>query len=72
MLIRLLTALKCKWMGLMKTDSESVMAAFKRLSAAALGSGGGEDCQVNRNDLSTILMAYQLELINRDKQESEQ
>lgn len=56
----------------MKTDSESVMAAFKRLSTAALGSDGGEDCQVNRNDLSTILMAYQLELMNRDKQESKQ
>ncbi|EHK2887973.1 hypothetical protein J7G16_002816 [Vibrio parahaemolyticus] len=56
----------------MKTNSESVMAAFKRLSAAALGSDGGETCQVNRNDLSTILMAYQLELMNQDKQESKQ
>lgn len=43
------------------TDTENVQEVFKRLSAAALLSEG-KQCQVNKNDLSTILIAYKLEL----------
>lgn len=46
----------------MKTDSHEVQAAFNRLSEAALCQPDGEtQCSVERNDLSTILLAYRLE-----------
>lgn len=46
----------------MKTNSPEVQAAFNRLSQAALCQPDGEtQCTVKRNDLSTILLAYQLE-----------
>lgn len=49
----------------MKTNSPEVQAAFNRLSQAALCQPDGEtQCSVERNDLSTILLAYRLELGN--------
>lgn len=43
------------------TNSENIQEVFKRLSESAL-LGDGEQCQVSKNDLSTILLAYTLEL----------
>ncbi|NQZ49295.1 MAG: hypothetical protein HRT95_03630 [Moritella sp.] len=45
------------------TDTESVKQVFDRLSKSAL-LGDGDNCIVNKNDLSTLLLAYQLELNN--------
>ena len=51
------------------TDTDNTKEVFKRLSAAAL-LGEGDQCQVDKNDLSTILLAYTLELNkNNDPQE---
>ena len=47
----------------MQTNTESVKAAFERLSGAVLGAGG-PDCTVNKDDLATLLLAYRLELGN--------
>ncbi|MFQ3192402.1 MAG: hypothetical protein ACI936_003554 [Paraglaciecola sp.] len=43
------------------TNTENTKEVFKRLSASAL-LGEGDQCQVSKNDLSTILLAYTLEL----------
>ena len=43
------------------TDTENTKEAFKRLSASAL-SGEGAKCEVFKQDLSTLLLAYTLEL----------
>ncbi|MFT5852149.1 MAG: hypothetical protein ACI87J_002125 [Colwellia sp.] len=43
------------------TNSDNTQEVFKRLSASAL-LGDGDQCQVSKNDLSTILLAYTLEL----------
>lgn len=46
---------------MIKTNTESVMSAFGRLSIAAL-KGDDTNCTVTKNDLATLLLAYQLEL----------
>lgn len=45
----------------MNTDTQEVNAAFNRLSKAALGNKEQKQCNVECNDLSTILLAYRLE-----------
>ncbi|GIC77665.1 hypothetical protein [Moritella sp. F3] len=47
------------------TETESVKQVFERLSKSALlGVDDGDNCTVKRDDLSTLLLAYQLELNN--------
>jgi hypothetical protein len=43
------------------TDTSNTQEVFKRLSASAL-LGDTTLCEITKNDLSTILLAYQLEL----------
>jgi hypothetical protein len=43
------------------TDTDSTQDAFKRLSTSALLGSDGQ-CEVSKNDLSAILLAYTLEL----------
>jgi hypothetical protein len=43
------------------TNTENTQEVFKRLSASSLLSEG-DQCQVSKSDLSTILLAYRLEL----------
>lgn len=47
------------------TDTDNTKEVLNRLSASAF-SGEGEQCQVDKSDLSTILLAYTLE-INKNK-----
>jgi hypothetical protein len=42
------------------TDSEYIKGVFQRLSVSAL-CDEGEECKVNKNDLSAILLAYEIE-----------
>jgi len=48
------------------TNTENTQNAFKRLSASAL-LGDGEQCQINKSDLSTLLLAYTLELTKNNR-----
>jgi hypothetical protein len=51
------------------TDGEYIKEVLQRLSVSALY-GEGKQCQVNRDDLSAILLAYKLEAIKANSKES--
>lgn len=53
------------------TNTTDMQAIFERLSQAALIPEAGSDgasCTVNRDDLSSLLLAYRLELGNQNKE----
>lgn len=56
----------------MKTYTPEIKQSFERLSKSALCSGEHDTtCEVSRNDLSSMLLAYQLELGNNQDKEKE-
>ena len=57
---------------MVNTDANSVKEVLGRLSSAALATSGDSNCIVIKDDLSTILLAYALELNNTSKSSIEQ